>query len=279
MTGHCPHFAIYGCDKWKTQCKDCGHLKECEYPKTWFFDRSKRQFDWKRSAFDGLKFHVITPCNWLGSFVPESPILQGALTCRTIYNGTDFYNVAPVQDPEFDSLLARKKKVLLFVSAKLSLSKGIGEIVCLAKILDDRFLIVLVGKPDRGINLSQPNIACLGPQTDKQRLKYIYENSFAFINMTLADTFPTTNIEALQSGIKVITYNTGGCGEIASPGVVYVAAENTPAAMLEAIQEAVNDVTDKKAILEYGKRFSIEKAVSQYYDTFVEISGGKEGRV
>ena len=42
----------------------------------------------------------------------------------------------------------------------------------------------------------------------------MYSASDVFVNPTLEDTFPTVNMEALACGTPVITYATGGSGEI-----------------------------------------------------------------
>lgn len=41
----------------------------------------------------------------------------------------------------------------------------------------------------------------------------LYNNVDVFVNPTLEDNFPTTNLEALACGTPVITYNTGGSPE------------------------------------------------------------------
>ena len=41
----------------------------------------------------------------------------------------------------------------------------------------------------------------------------LYSSANVFVNPTYADTFPTTNIEALACGTPVVTYNTGGSPE------------------------------------------------------------------
>ena len=42
ITGHCTHFDYVGCDKWKVQCFNCPQKKE--YPKSYVFDRSKKNY-------------------------------------------------------------------------------------------------------------------------------------------------------------------------------------------------------------------------------------------
>ena len=46
FTGYCPHYAMVGCDKWKTECKNCPQRKEY----SWFFDKSKVNFNKKKEA-------------------------------------------------------------------------------------------------------------------------------------------------------------------------------------------------------------------------------------
>lgn len=46
-----------------------------------------------------------------------------------------------------------------------------------------------------------------------EELAEIYTAADVFVNLTLEDTFPTTNLEALACGTPVITFNTGGSPE------------------------------------------------------------------
>ena len=52
-------------------------------------------------------------------------------------------------------------------------------------------------------------------RTDNQKeLVKIYSISDYFFNPTYEDNYPTVNLEANSCGLKVITYDTGGCKEI-----------------------------------------------------------------
>jgi glycosyltransferase involved in cell wall biosynthesis len=44
-------------------------------------------------------------------------------------------------------------------------------------------------------------------------LAEIYSAADLFVNPTLEDNFPTTNLEALACGTPVVTFNTGGSAE------------------------------------------------------------------
>lgn len=275
MTGHCPHFSIFKCDKWKERCGHCQHLKECIYPRTYLFDRSEKQFLFKKEAFENLACNFIAPCNWIRDFIPYSPILKNYFLSKTIYNGIDFYKVESKECFKFKELLNEEKKILLFVSSQLTQSKGINEIEELSKIISDEYLIVLVGKRKKVLDKTNEKIRYIGSVDNQAELKFVYENSYAFINMTLADTFPTTLIEALQSGTRVITYKTGGCAEIKKDGFAFVPETNTPIAFYKEIKRINHSFEyDRDSIIEYGKTFSSEKMVNNYYDFFVDILEG-----
>lgn len=69
FTGHCPHFDMIGCDKWKTGCYGCPQYKE--YPKS-LFDNSKYMYRLKKKWFTGIKdMTIVTPSEWLASLVKE----------------------------------------------------------------------------------------------------------------------------------------------------------------------------------------------------------------
>lgn len=274
MTGHCPHFAIYNCEKWRTECYQCQNLKECAYPKTYFFDRSNKQFLMKLESFSNFNFGIITPCEWLQSFILSSPILKNSRSNKTIHNGVDFYRVKSQNFKPVENLIRKGKKYLLFVSSQLSESKGLKEIIALSKIIPNNYVIALVGKKDETLPIDDSNIIFLGIVNKKEELKYIYENAYAFINMTLADTFPTTLIEALQSGIKVVTYDTGGCAEIKKEEIVFVPELNTPESFLKEILKMENSTAQPEKIIEYGKLFSSDRMIDNYYSYFLEIMKG-----
>lgn len=42
----------------------------------------------------------------------------------------------------------------------------------------------------------------------------LYSEADVFINPTLEDNFPTTNLEALACGTPIVTFNTGGSAEV-----------------------------------------------------------------
>ena len=86
FTGHCSHFVTADCDRWKTGCHDCPLRKE--YPASAFLDRSRKNYEQKKEAFNGLKSLTIVPVSqWLGNFVGESFLSSNEI--KVIHNGID----------------------------------------------------------------------------------------------------------------------------------------------------------------------------------------------
>ena len=83
-TGKCGH--AMECNKWKTECDQCPRLRE--YPKSWFFDFTKRMYYKKKSIFnDFVKIHLTAPSNWLADRMSRSIVKDKAIS--VVYNGLD----------------------------------------------------------------------------------------------------------------------------------------------------------------------------------------------
>ena len=72
FTGYCPHFAMVGCDKWRTGCEDCPQFRDHSL----LFDRSKWLYQTKKDLFTGLDMTVVTPSQWLADLVKQSFLLS-----------------------------------------------------------------------------------------------------------------------------------------------------------------------------------------------------------
>lgn len=66
-------------------------------------------------------------------------------------------------------------------------------------------------------------------------LAEIYSAADVFVNPTLEDNFPTTNLEALACGTPVVTYDTGGCGESVDEGCGIVVGKGNTDGLYQAV--------------------------------------------
>ncbi len=91
--------------------------------------------------------------------------------------------------------------------------KGLDVFVELAKRLDERYQIVLVGTDDEVDKQLPSSIISIHRTQNQQELAELYSMADFFVNPTREETLGMVNLEALACGTPVITFNTGGSPE------------------------------------------------------------------
>jgi len=210
FTGHCAHFTVAGCEKWRTRCRDCQQSRA--YPASWLLDRSKRNFEQKKELFCGVEnLTLVTPSHWLAGLVKESFLKKYPV--RVIPNEIDRAVFKPTDGDFRKKYGLEGKQVVLGVAAAWGRNKGLDDFIKLSKMLDNSYRIVLVGLTDEQCRAVPKRILAM-PKTDSPReLAEIYTTADVFFNLTYEDNYPTVNLEAEACGTRVVTYDTGGCRE------------------------------------------------------------------
>jgi len=211
FTGHCAHFDLIGCDKWKTECNHCS--QKGEYPKS-YVDFSSRNFNLKKEAFTGCDNLTIVPVSyWLEDLVKES-FLRGYKT-KVIHNGIDIDKFSVCNNAE--EMRAKygitAKYVILGVASPFTQRKGFFDFISLSQMLPEEYCLVMVGLNAEQKKNLPGNIIGIERTQDVNELASLYSCADVFVNLTYEDNFPTTNLEAMACGTPVITYNTGGSPE------------------------------------------------------------------
>ena len=242
FTGHCAYFDYVNCDKWKTKCFDCPSLKE--YPPTWIFDRTSSQFEEKKDVFCGVKnLTIVTPSQWLANLCKESFLKDYPVI--VVNNGIDTSVFKPQNENIKEKLGIKGKKMILAVS-DFQKRKGVEYLLSLPKYLSDDEVLVWVGLEKKHLNLL-PAKKCVGitKTSNVQELASYYSACDVFVNPTLEDNFPTTNIEAISCGAPIVTFRTGGSIEPLDDGVNVDVKDN----ILTTQYGAIVEKGDAKAFL------------------------------
>jgi len=208
FTGWCAYFDYAGCEKWKTHCLNCPSKND--YPKAWITSRAKSNFDLKMKTFTGVENLVlVTPSEWLSKLTRESYLNEYPV--KVINNGVDTKIFKPTANSLKKDLGIEGKKMFLAVAGGLEKRKGSEFLLKLPTMLHDDEVLVILGIKKNQIG-SLPKLRCIGiPYTNSvEDLASIYSAADVFINTTLEDNFPTTNLEAMACGTPVVTFNTGG---------------------------------------------------------------------
>lgn len=246
FTGHCAYFDYVECEKWKTGCHHCE--QKTEYPARNGFDMSKKNFAQKKEIFTGVEnMTLVTPSRWLSDLVSQSYLKE--YETKVIPNGVDTSVFKPTSSDIKERYSCTGKKVILGVAAVWDKRKGLDTFIELSEKLSDDYKIILVGLSEKQIQELPENIIGIQRTNSVSELAELYSVADVFVNPTLEDNYPTTNIEAIACGTPVITFETGGSPESAEMYGVSVPRKDTDA-LIEAIMN-VENITKKDIDIDY----------------------------
>ncbi len=240
FTGHCTQFIAMDCRKWRAEEQTTGDadsasdklgISSCcsvpcpekrSYPSCLGISSAADNYHRKQTAFTGVpNLRIITPSKWLAGLVKQS-FLQD-YSVEVVYNKIDTTVFKPTPSSIKDRLGITGKKMLLGASTAWSEKKGLFDYVRLAEMLDDSYVIVLVGldpqdKQAKAIRkrmtpADSRRLVFMPETNNPHELAELYTAADVFINLTHEDNYPTVNLEAEACGTRVITYDVGGCRE------------------------------------------------------------------
>lgn len=212
FTGHCTHFVSAQCDKWRKQCGRCPQKRE--YPASFLMDHSKENYGKKRENFCGVRnMTLITPSCWLGDLVKESFLKEYPV--EVMYNQIDKTIFRPTESDFRKRYGLEEKTIILGVASVWNKKKGLDDFIELAHMLDDSYVIVLVGLTKRQIKKVSKRICGIGQVKSGRGLAKIYSESDVFVNPSREESFGMTTAEAAMCGARTIVYEGTACEEVA----------------------------------------------------------------
>ena len=208
-TGKCTY--PYDCEKFKVECKDCPQIHA--YPESWFFDNSNRIFKRKQQIYKDWDLLTITGIEWSCNKARMSAISSGnrleviphPINSKTLYTPKDSTTLRRKLGIPDDNI------VILTVTDAADERKGAKYYIELAERLQTRkdISFVFVGY-NRSDFVIPSNMRTTGFVSDQNLLAEYYSLADLYVCVSLADTFPTTCLNALACGTKVLGFNAGG---------------------------------------------------------------------
>lgn len=242
FTGHCSHFDYVGCEKWKNECFKCPQKKE--YPSSFLLDGSKRNYVKKRELFSDNEFlKIVTPSTWLSKLVKESFLKD--LPVKVINNGIDLSTFKPTES-NFRMMKNLEDKFIVLGIARWDKRKGLEYFIELASKLDENYQVIVVGVTKEQKKILPNNIIAIANTNNSQELVEIYSAANVFVNSTLEDNFPTTNLEAQACGTPVITFDTGGSKETVNKSTGIIVEKGNFNDLFKAIEKLASEKKDTK---------------------------------
>lgn len=269
FTGHCPHFDMAGCDKWKSQCFSCP--KHRSYPSS-YFDDSRFMYKIKKNMFSEVEnLTLVTPSEWLGNLAKQSFLKDKPV--KVINNGVDLNVFKTVKSDFRKKYQCEDKFIILGVAFAWGKSKGLDVFIELSKRLPNNYQIVLIGTDEKIDDLLPDNIISIHRTGSREKLAEIYSSADLFVNPTREEVFGLVNIEALACSTPVLTFRTGGCPECIDETCGSVVEKNDIDAMeKEIIRIAQSKPFSQDSCVERAKLFDINKKYQEYIDLYNSVS-------
>jgi len=271
-TGHCAYYDYTGCDGWKTGCKNCQEYQKT-YPYALFKNHTASNFLRKKKAFLGVKnLTIVTPSYWLAkevknSFLKEYPV-------QVIPNGIDLQKFHPLKSADRLRHLwgLENKFVILGVANIWERRKGLSYFLALAEKLPKDFQIILVGLNQRQRKKLPKNMIGAARTSHVEELAEIYSMADVFVNTTLEDNFPTTNLEALACGTPVITFDTGGSSESLDIHCGQVVPKKDINALVEAIKEEKQNPKKQEDCVRRAQQYEKDRRFQEYIKLYHQLA-------
>ena len=264
ITGGCYHYTTLNCDKFTNGCMKCESLHLDVDRKN-----TARELKIKQKLISKLNnLQIVTVSDWvkkelLKSYLASYPI-------HVIPNGAAM--------PHFDLDESKRHKnqdskiYLISVAASWSKQKGIDIIFDLARMLDNRYVINLVGEASREIiELAPSNVHFYGYIKDKKELLMLYRDADLHFSASKEETFGMTFIESAIMGCRSVGF---GCTAIEETlkkvnGVIVdiFSAEAFKEAIYRTIEQKMNHLS-RLEVDEIKNSFSINKMAESYYQLY-----------
>lgn len=272
FTGHCPHYDMIGCDRWKTGCGHCPQKRE--YPQG-RLDTSRIMYSLKKKWFCGIDdMTLVTPSKWLAAQVGES--FLASYPVRVIPNGIDL-SVFHSTDSGFRQKhgIPAEKKIILGVAFAWNDRKGLDVLIEMAHRLPEKeYQIVLVGTDEKTEKLLPESVIAVRRTQDLSELAGIYTAADVFANPTREEVLVLVNVEALSCGTPVVTFETGGSPECCDKTCGVVVPRNDIDAMeRELIRICRDRPFDEDLCRIRAQRFGNDRQMLAYRELLAEKGG------
>lgn len=268
ITGHCAYFSAVGCDRWKTGCEKCPN--KMVYPISLVMDSSWKNYRDKKNMFCSLNhLTVLVPSDWMAGWVRSSFLKNYPI--KVVNNGINLklFTYKKHGNKLYDKYgIDKDKKILLGVANVWDARKGIEDFYELAKVMTERYQILLVGLSQRQLRKLPSNIIGIQRIDNPEELAEIYSMAHIFLNPSLEESFSLVTIEAIACGTPVIVLDTSAVKELVNDDNGVVLSRHEAADYLEGIRVLEERKLSREKIrqtaLKYNAEFYAEKVIQLY---------------
>lgn len=222
MTGHCAHFALNGCEKWKEECNHCPLLKD--YPNSWGWDSSKRNHREKKKLIEAIpRLTIVSGSEWLANIAKQSYFKNRDI--RVIPDGidTEIYSPKSGVDELRKQHRLENKFVILASGTVWPPYKGLADYAKLRHVLSNEYAIVIVGMQPKEIRSLPKGLIGIPRTKTPEELARWYSAADCVMSLSRLESFGLTPVEGFACGSPAIVYNCTSTPELITPETGFVA--------------------------------------------------------
>lgn len=275
FTGKCFHYVESNCHKWQTGCGNCPRNRE-DIPSL-FFDNSAMVWKDKKEYLSAIPRLIVVGCSkWICGEVRKSFLSNREIRC--IYNGVDTEVFKPNSRNFRKEYNLVNNFIILGMAGKWLLKENVQifEQVLASLKENDRLVLVGCNFDEKERFKNNKSIICLGYIESAEELAGVYCAADVFVNLTLADTLPTVNMEASACGTPVITVDVGGSTELVQNGINgYILKSRSYDELNKCIESVRQGLISRETCREYAeKNFDKNKNYQEYIKLYNDIMNG-----
>ncbi len=273
-TGHCAFYDYTACTGWKSGCRTCREYRRT-YPYALFRNQTESNYERKKKAFTNVPdLTMAVPSRWLQKEVEQSFLKDYPV--KVIPNGIDRKIFHPTEKGLRRKLGLEGTFVILGVANVWERRKGLPYFTELADRLPDGFQIILIGLSRKQLRTLPERITGFTRTASGEELAEYYSMADVFVNATLEDNFPTTNLEALACGTPVITFATGGSPESLDEDCGRVVPKGDKEALLQAVLQEQREPKSTEACLKRAEQYEKYDRFREYVELYHQLAGRGE---
>ena len=243
----------------------CGHCPSVhEYPKSFFFDFTRKMLADKKKAMDKLDVTIVAPSQWLAGKAKQSFLKDCDI--RVIHNGIDtsiFHYVDSSGLREKFGLIG--KRVILSVAPNImDERKGGKYVIKLSEMMQESDLCFVLVGADKTERVSD-NLLMIQRTRDQYELAQWYSMADCFVICSTRENYPTTCVEAYCCGAQVCGFDTGGTRETVQNEYGHFVKFDDLNGLSGAVENAISDMTDHNKISSLALNNNSEQMMYENY--------------
>lgn len=265
LTGHCSHFSVVDCERWKTGCHDC--MQSRNYPSTKLLHRELQNWQRKKELFGSVKnMTVVTPSAWMAQLVGQSFLQQ--YPTHVIPNGIDLQDFRPAQGDFRQRYALQNKYIVLGVATAWSSRKGLYEFYGLADTLGEEYQVVLVGLTQQQIRRLPENVLGISKTDSVTQLAQIYTAADVFVHPGRQESMGMTTVEAMACDTPVVVSPLTAIPESVTPQSGIVVDALTVEALAQAVRQTRRQAFQPRQTAE---KYDVKVQCQQYLELYEQM--------